>query len=764
MFMTLKEAIVKFRWPALVLSALVTVFMCWELSKLSFDANMKNMMPATMASRINTDKIEAIFGSSDMLMYIFQTDDVLNKDTLARMDKITADFKKIPGIKKVISLSNSKEIKGQDGSMVVTPAVAKIPGNAAETEKLRKALEGNEMVYGTVVSKDFKAAAIIASLKTGADPNKVLPAAQKVLDENPGKEIVTYGGQPAFERRIQQDATTDISRLIPASLLIMLFILFSYFRTARSVILPFTVVICSMIFGMGLLPVIGWKISILTAIMPLMIVAYSNNYGIYLMSRYRELHLHHGHTDKLAITGMILQELAAPIFFTGLITIAGILGLLTHVMVPARQVGVTASLAIGFAVLLSLSIIPAILSMIPLPAAAGEKHIHTWIWLDRILGWLSGYIYRNSKKIIWASVLIAVLALTGAFFIKVDANQDKLFGDKHPLTITTNLIDRFFGGSQSIAVVFEGDIKDPEILKSMEEDKQELLKMPGVGQVMSIADVLKIMSRALNDRTDPGYDKIPETRDAVAQYLELYSMSGDPDDFESLVDFNYTKAQFMVRITDKSSAVINNITKRIHEMAAKDPHITMVGGYATIFTELSNTLISGQITSILAALVVIMLLVILMFGSGTAGLLSSVPLILSLLMGFGIMGVFGIRLDIATAIISSIVMGTGVDFTVQLLWRYRDIRRQGVDMQEAIKETLTGTGKAVAFNAICVVSGFGAMIFSSMPPMQHLAILFGVLTLTCMFGTLVVIPALCVVWRPKFLEPVDKNTSRKKEA
>lgn len=761
--MTIKEAIVKFRWPALILSALVTVFMCWEMSKISFDANMKNMMPATMVSRINTDKIEAIFGSSDMLMYIFQTDDVLNKDTLSRMDKITTEFKKIPGIKKVISLSNSKEIKGQDGSMVVTPAVAKIPSNAAETEKLRKSLEGNEMVYGTVVSKDFKAAAIIASLKNGADPNKVLPAAQKVLDDNPGKEIVTYGGQPVFERRIQQDATNDVSKLIPAALLIMLFILYSYFRNFRSVILPFTVVVCSMIFGMALLPVIGWKISILTAIMPLMVVAYSNNYGIYLMSRYRELHLLHGHTDKLVIIGMILQELAAPIFFTGLITIAGILGLLTHVMVPARQVGVTASLAIGFAVLLSLGIIPAILSMIPLPALSSDKRIHTWIWLDRVLAWLSGHIYKDSKKIIWASVLIAVLATAGAFFIKVDANQDKLFGDKHPLTICTNLIDRLFGGSQSISVVFEGDIKDPKILRSMEEYKQELIKIPGVGQVISIADVIKTLSRALNDKTDPGYDKIPDNRNAVAQYLELYSMSGDPDDFESLVDFNYTKAQFTVRITDKSSATINNILKRINEMAAKDPHITMVGGYATIFTELGNTLIKGQITSILAALVVIMLLVILMFRSGMAGLLSSVPLILSLLMGFGIMGVFGIRLDIATAIISSIVMGTGVDFTVQFLWRYRALRQQNMDVQAAIKETMTGTGKAVAFNAICVVAGFGAMIFSSMPPMRHLAILFGVLTMTCMVGTLVVIPALCVVWRPKFLEPLNKNTKPTKE-
>jgi len=761
--MKLKDAIVKFRWPVLILSVLVTAFMGWELSKVKIDSNMKNMMPATMISRINTDKIEAIFGSSDVLMYIFETDDVLNKDTLSRLDKVTAAFKKIPGIKTVVSLSNTKEIKGEEGSMVVTPAIGKIPVNAEQTEKLRESLKHNEMAYGMVVSKDFKAAAIIATLTRDADESKIFTETERVLREIPGNEKVNAGCVPAFQHRIARDASGDMIKLIPISLVVMLIILFSFFRTTRSVILPFTVVIFSMIFGMGLLPMLGWKITIITCILPLMVVAYSNNYGIYLMSRYRELHVYHGHTDKLVIAEMVLKELAAPIFFTGLITIAGILGLLAHVMVPARQVGVTASLAIAFSVALSLCGIPAALSLLPLPKVSNDKNRHTWVWLDRTLEWLAGRIFTNSKKIVWVSVLVALLAIGGALFIKVDASQDKMFPKNHPVAKCTELINRYFGGSQTISLVFEGDIKDPKMLQSMDNYKQELIKMDGVGQVMSIADVIKNMSKALNDRTEPGYDKIPQTREAVAQYIELYSMSGDPDDFESLVDFNYTKAQFMIRINDTSSDTVNKIIKRVHEIAAKDPHITVVGGYATIFSELANTLISGQVKSILIALVVIMILVILMFRSKTAGLLASVPLVLSLLMGFGIMGVFGIRLDIATAIISSIVMGTGVDFTVQFLWKYRSLRRRNLGVHEALAETFTGTGKAVAFNAICVVSGFGVLVLSSLPPLRHLAILFSILTMTCMIGTLVVIPALCVIWRPKFLEPLDKNPEQKKE-
>jgi uncharacterized protein len=156
-----------------------------------------------------------------------------------------------------------------------------------------------------------------------------------------------------------------------------------------------------------------------------------------------------------------------------------------------------------------------------------------------------------------------------------------------------------------------------------------------------------------------------------------------------------------------------------------------------------------------------MLLVMLLFRSYQAGLLSAVPLVLSMILGFGIMGIFDIRLDMATAFITSIIMGTGVDFTVQFLWKYRAMRREGKSPEAAVAQTLAGTGKAIAFNAICVVSGFGVLILSSMPPLRHLALLFSVLTLTCMAGTLVVIPSLCLLWRPEFLEPVAHAAGKK---
>jgi uncharacterized protein len=751
--MKLENAIVKFRWPVLSLCLLATAFMGWQLRHMQIETDLEALLPDSMPSRVNTKKIEALFGSSDVLMYIFQAEDVLSEKTLQRLDKVTRAFKKIPGVKKVLSLANTNNIKGEGGAMIVEPAVNRIPENPAEKEALRQALKENEMAYDMVVSKDFKAAAIILTLKSKNKSSQIYAEAEKIVRNFPGDEKVSSGGIPAFQSRIYQDVTRDMLILIPVALLIMLAVLYGFFRTSRSVMLPFLVVVLSTVFGMGLLPLLGWKITLITIILPLMVVAYANNYGLYLMARYRELHVQHGHQDQVMIAAQILRDLAAPIFFTGLITIAGILGLLSHVMIPARQVGVAASLAIGFSVLASLGGIPAILSLMPLPKHKNDKHRHTWVWLDHTLAWVSQKIVSHTKHILWTSTIIAVLGLAAACLLTVDANTERLFSANHPITRATNLINKYFGGTQNISLIFEGDIKDPALLRSMDKYKEDLRHFPGVGQIMSMADVLKIMSKALNDKTEPGYNKIPETRDAVAQYLELYSMSGDPEDFEQLVDFDYHQAQFLIRVNNGSTSVVKKLMHRVGEIAKQDPHITLIGGYSAVFTELADTLIHGQVNSILFALVIIMLLVMFLFRSVAAGLLSSVPLVLSMILGFGIMGLFGIRLDMATAIISSIVMGTGVDFTVQFLWKYRAWRREGKSPEAGVALTLAGTGKAIAFNAICVVSGLGVLILSSMPPLRHLALLFSVLTLACMAGTLVVIPSLCMLWRPKFLEP-----------
>ena len=755
--------VIKYRWTILVGLLLITIVMGIQLRNMKIDTNMQNLIPPTMSSRINTKHIEDIFGSNDGLLILFETNDVLSEKTLQRVKIISKECHGIRGVKNVLSLFDTKKIIGENGSMIVSPAVNKIPATPNGHDSLRQDLLDNELAREIVVSKDFRMTAIMLTLTADADQANVYNKAVEITKKYPGEEKVLIGGQPAFSTIIGHDVTNDMIILISVALLVMLVILYSFFRQSRGVLLPFAVVIVSTIFGMALLPIFGWKVTVISVILPLMVVAFSNNYGLYLIAKYRELCNSNENRTGKEIAVDVVKALYKPILFTGLITIVGILGLLSHVLVPAKQIGIAAAFAIAFSLAVTLLGIPAALSLMRAPPKSQNKKDFSWKFLDNMLHATSQYIIHHPRIILSITFVITIIALCCAFRVKVDTNQDNIFAKNHPINQCVSLIDKYFGGSRNISLLVEGDIKDPKVLNKIEMYEDSLKHLPGVARATSMADVIRIMSKALLDKGDAGYDRIPQSHDAVAQYLELYSMSGSPDDFERLVDFNYEKAHVMVGINDGSTQIVNNIINTVKDFAKHDSSIKAIGGQAVIFNELATTIINGQISSILFAFVAILILVIILFRSFRAGLVAAIPLVFSLVLGFGVMGASGITLNIATAIISSIVMGTGVDFTIQFLWKYRSARQSGLDYAESIVNTLTTTGRAIAFNAICVVAGLGILIFSSMPPLKHLAILFGVLTLACMAATLIVVPAICLIWKPKFLDPVNKNKITKKE-
>lgn len=745
--------VIKYRWLIIIGCLLVTIFMAIQLRHIKIDTDPQNLVPPTMSSRMDTKIIEDLFGPNDGLIILVETEDVLAEKTLQRIKSISEESHRIPGVKNVMSLFDTKKIIGENGSMIVSPAIGTIPVTQQERDVLRKDLLDNEMAHDVVVSKDFKLSAIMLSLKSDADKAIVYNKALDIIKKYPGDEKILTGGLPAFMTVIAHDVQQDNIILISAALIIMLIVLYSFFRQKRGVLLPFAVVLVSIIFGMALLPMLGWKLTLLSVLLPLMVVAFSNNYGLYLIAKYRELCNSNVNKTGKEIAVESLKSLYKPILFTGLITIVGILGLLTHIMIPAKQIGIAAALAIAFSLAVTLLGVPAALSLMKLPPDSHNKEDFSWKFLNKILRDMSQSIIHHPAKILILTAVIGILALGSAFLVKVDSNQENMFSKNHPISKCSHLINKYLGGSQYISFLVQGDIKDPALLNRIQLYEDSLKKLPGVATATSMSDVIRVMSKAILDKGDANYDRIPQSRDAVAQYLELYSMSGNPDDFERIVDFNFEKTQVMVGINNGSTQVVNNINKTMKGFAKNDTTIKAIGGQAVIMNELADTLIKGQIGSILFAFVAIFFLVILLFRSLQAGFLASIPLGVSLILGFGVMGISGINLDIATAIISSIVMGTGVDFTIQFLWKYRSARQSGLDYAESIVNTLTTTGRAIAFNAICVVAGFSVLIFSSMPPMKHLAILFSVLTLACMVATLLVVPAICILWKPKFLEP-----------
>jgi len=751
----LSKRIIQYRWIIIIAFILVTIIFAWQLPRVEIDTDIKTQLPQNMPSRLDTDKIDELFGGTEMLMVLVQTDDILNPATLTRVKRISRKINRIHGVDKVLSLFELKSIKNEAGVMVVEPAVNQIPENAAEREKLRQEIQANDLVYGSVVAKDFSLTAIIAFLKTDIRDEDIVPKFREVIDNTPGDEKVMLGGLPMLRLEMGINIQRDIRRLLPIGILIMLIFLFACFRRIRGVVLPFVVVIMSIIVSVGVISIIGWKIHMVTVILPIFLIAVANDYGIHMIAKYQEDNIPAHHFSPKELAQRMFQSLSKPVVLTGLTTMVGMLCLLGHILVPAQQLGVLAAFGILFALAASLFFIPAIISFLPRSkptlAHLSDDHKKKPL-LERLLWFFGELVSTRPKPVITVALILALLSAIGIFGVVVDTNPNGYYEPDHPVVRVNNLIDNHLGGSQNVAIIYKGDIKEPRIVNKLDQMEHTLAEMEEVGHTTSIARVIRQMSRVLFDSTAAGFDQIPQSRAGVAQYFELYSMSSDPEDFNKMVDFPYEHAILTARINKTSTAVLSNVVKRIKKMVADDQDVLLVGGFGVLLTDLAEAVVNGQFLSLAMATVLVAIMLMALFRSFSAGIIAAIPLALSILILFGLMGVFQIELNIATAMLSSIMIGVGIDYTIHFLWRYREERRAGLDYTDAVKKTLTTTGRGIIFNAFSVIVGFAALLFSSFLPVRFFGFLVVVSIFACLIGALVLVPTLVLVWKPAFLE------------
>ena len=558
--------IIKHRWLIIILSLLTAGFFGFQIFRAEINPDLESYIYEGMPSRINTNMIEEIFGGDEMVLILFETDNVLNKESLSRVKGVNKQLKEIQGIDATLSLFDAKKIYGEDGAMVVDPAIRRLPKTSAGWAKLGNELKENELVHKVLVSEDFTKTSIIATLENQAQDEEIVTAIEQVLEDNPGDEVTYIGGLPYINAR---EMAGELKLLMGIGLGIMLVMLFFFFREARGVFLPFLVVVLSILFAMGLLPLAGWPMSIITLLLPIMLIAIANDYGIHLMAKYQEYNTRGNNSSVGHMARGVYTSLRSPILLTGITTIAGILCLLSHKMIPAKQLGVVAAAGIGFALLLSLLFIPAALSIIgkSKPVLSGSTSGQPFI--DRLLAATGRMVNRRPRQIIGVAAAMMLLSGAGAFLLKVDTNLVNFFPDKHPAKVSARVINEIFGGSQNISILVEGDILDPGVMDQIDRYETELKQHPAVGNVMSVAGIIREISKALNDKGDPYYDRIPDERNALAQYLELYMMSGDPEDLERLVDFDFQRAQVMVRVNDGSNMALKSVLGEIRQMTGK---------------------------------------------------------------------------------------------------------------------------------------------------------------------------------------------------
>ena len=744
--------IIRFRWIIIISSIMLGIISGVLIPFSETDPEIRNYIPASMKSRIDTDTIENEFGVQDMVVILFTDSSILERQNLEVIRNIDRALSRMPGITSRTSPFTVRTIKSEQGAMVAERLIRRLPEDNVEARQLEKQIIGNRFAEDIVFSHNLTAASITAFIDKNIPETETLRKLDSILASYPSKMEIRTGGLPYIRKYIISDVRKDAVKLVPLALLIMLLVLKISLGSWRSVVLPFSVVLISTMMSMGLLPLLGWKMSIMTLLVPVIMVAVANNYGIYLTAMHQEIISKEPSLPKSEILRRLYRALNMPIFFSGLTTIAGILGLITHSIIPAKQVGILASAGVAVALIMSLTLIPSLIYQTGPTYYRTDKTDYMSLLLDKLLKRVSRLIIKHSGKILVISALATIIVSTGILIIRIDTNQENYFPASHPVKMTSELINKKFGGSQTISIMIKGDILNPEIMHGIDSMTMEIERMKGVGDVYSISLAIREMSKALFSEGEQYYNSIPDKRDAISQMFELYYMSGDPDDFKQLINPENTKAHILVKLSDASNTNIRMIKNEISEYRGIFPATIVTGGYAIIMDDFAGEIIKGQASSLILALCTVIILLSVIFRSVRGGLIGSIPLAFSILIGFGFMGLTNIALDAATALLSSIMIGVGVDFTIQYIWCFNMYHKKGLDYSEATGSAITTIGRSIIINALGVMAGFSVLMFSGFLSIRFFGYLVFISIGTCLIGALVIIPAFLLRFTPSFLE------------
>lgn len=742
-------------WALIIAIFAITIFFLIGALKLEFDPSIKSMVPKQNEFLQTMEEIDDLFGGTTIVVLAVESDSLLFEHTLAKYKEFADSLAGINVIEKVVSIYSATRMTSSEEGFQVTPIVKRLPKNVAEVDSLKDILSSTSRIIGNIISDDFRMMSFICQLTVSYDydEHELVNTIEELVKQFEGPEEIYFAGMPITRANVTKQMRRDMSFFLPVGLVLMVIFLAFSFRSWLGVLLPLMVVVISTIWTLGLMGYLGLDLPFTGILIPVMLIAITNNYGIHIISHYYDYSKDDLKASRVKIIKKTLRSVSFPIFLAGLTTVLGFLGLLSHILPKARELGIFVSFGIFVAFILSLLLIPAILNIAKRPAFLSDPN--SFRRIDKGLNLWGKFFIKYSRPAIISTLIVLIIAGFGIKLVSVDSNPNNYYKKDAKIRIHNEAISKGFGGTAQLSVLIEGNAFDPQVLQNIELLTEHFKKYPLVSQTASIVDVVKTIHMAFN-KGDSTYYAIPNDEELIAQYIFLYSLTDEQSGISVLIDdVDYPEnSQLIVRIKDINTSQISTIVEETIEFIQTNFAgfgEMKISGTAAMLGTLAKLIVNGQMISLIISLIVMFTIMAIVFRSIVGGIISVLPLISAIIMVFGFMGYTGIDLDIATAMLSSIMIGVGIDYTVHFLWHVKEHIKEGQDLNTAIFTTLRLSGKGIVFNALSVIIGFSVLLFSVFVPVNFFGLLILLSIGMCLVGALALLPAIISLLKPKFL-------------
>ncbi len=735
------EGIVRFKWLIIIAVAGLTVFFSYQAKDLHINADIISSLPDDDPAARLYKEIGTQFGGNDMGMIVLETDDVFKAEVIQHIKQITDSLKYTNGVSTVTSLTNILDIKSSEWGIEIGKLVDEydLPVEQSQLDSLKNYVFSKEMYRGTVVSEDGTATAIMFTLLPDKDKQAVTEEIKDKIEALDLPETIYFGGLPMMMNDINDLIVSDIVWLVPIVFLVIAIILLLSFKSFRGVLLPLLTAGLAVIWTMGLMSVTGYELTIISNIIPVVLLAVGSAYTIHVLNSIN----HNKLADRKQALVQALRYIMIPVILAAVTTAIGFVSFVFGAyLTMIKDFGIFTAVGTLIALILSLFFVPALISGLSMyrKKTVTENEEKPTILTHKILLPLVKFLFKHPKYTLTGWGVLLMLCIGGIFLMETSVNMADYFKKDNPTRVAEDVMQKKFGGSLPVFVVFEGDMQSPEVLKMMIRTEHFMKEDPNIEITQSVADLIEQMNDAMGEG-----EEIPDDKAKIEQ---LWFLLDGQEVMPQLVNDDLTKGIIQSKFASVDSKELEVFTAKMTRFIEENPneHCKIeLTGMPSVYVKLNSSLINSQYNSLLIAILMVVLIVGLILRSASKGIFAAIPVVATIIVLFGFMGITGIPLDIATVLVASIALGIGIDYSIHVITGFDKHLISHGDAEKAIEETILHSGKAVIINVLSVSAGFLVLLFSQMVPLQNFGLLVAISMFGSGFGALTILPVILIL-------------------
>jgi len=745
----------------LIITLAFVVLALAQFPRIKVDTDPENMLSKKEFIRIFHHDTKKEFGLSDFIVLGVvdekNSDGVFSVTTLNSIFNITEAIKDIEGVvaREIIAPSTKDNIRqGGIGTVVFEWLMSKEIKTRQEALNIRDEALDNPMFRGSLVSEDGRALCLYIPIEKKNMSYRISKDIQKILKSYAGDKKYYITGLPVAEDTFGVEMFKQMAISAPLAGLIIFLLMLWFFKKIGMIIAPMILAVVTILITMGLLIGFGFPVHIMSSMIPIFLMPIAVLDSVHILSEFFDKYPRFKNKEKTLL--FVMDELFTPMLYTSLTSAVGFFSLSFSPIPPVQAFGVFVAIGVMVAWFLTITFIPAYISLISENslkdfghgALKNESHVG---FMDRALVAINRFTLHRFRAIIIFTICLVMISLFGISKIQVNDNPIRWFNKNHQIRVADKVLNEHFSGTYTAYLVFdaqdkEGEVfKEPQMLEFIDGLSDYLIAKGDVGKVTTLADVVKKVHYELLGGNKE-YNVIPKTKNAVSQCLMSYENSHKPDDLWHMTTPDYSKVNIWLQLKSGDNKDTSRVVAQVDDYLSKNKSPFAIetnwAGLTYINVVWQDKMVKGMLKNFLGSFIIVFFMMTFLFKSPIRGLISMIPLSVTILFIYSLLGFIGKDYDMPVAVLSALTLGLSIDFAIHFIQRAQEIFAIEGNWKKTALLMSGGPARAISRNAFVVAIGFLPLLLAPLMPYRTVGFFMFAIMLVSSVATLFVLPAI----------------------